>query len=69
MIILIPANGRDYKTAKSVLADWNAGMAFRTVNSLVPVHQAHMIDAEETLVVIRYDNLTKSVSIEMPEQS
>jgi len=68
MITLIPANGRDYKTAKALLAHWNTDMAFRAVNSLVPVHRSQMIDAGETLVVIRYDNLTKSVTIEMSEQ-
>ena len=63
MITLIPAYGRDYKSKKDVLADWNAGKDF-VIQAIMhpydgkPANKRDMA-TETSSVMLRYQRLTK----------
>ena len=48
-----PAYGRDYKSAKAVLADWKAGKDFRSDLGYLSIRDVERIPAQ---VWVRYNN-------------
>ena len=67
---LTPAYGRDYKSKKAVLRDWNDGKDF-TVSDMFspydgkPTNKQDMEQSTETEVLIRYKNLTQIAAISL----
>ena len=67
---LTPAYGRDYKSKKAVLRDWNDGKDF-TVSDMFspydgkPTNKQDMEQSTETEVFIRYKNLTQIAAISL----
>lgn len=64
-----PAYGRDYKTAKAVKADWEAGKDFviTDVFSKWDGSYVNKDDAEAgTVIMVRYNNLRSITRIVMP---
>ena len=65
-LVISPTYGRDYKSVKAVLADWNAGKDFR-IESFGPDMGRAISIAEATpaglTVQVRYSRLTKAVFI------
>tara|TARA_R110000764_G_scaffold36179_1_gene80842 strand:+ start:233 stop:448 length:216 start_codon:yes stop_codon:yes gene_type:complete len=67
---LTPAYGRDYKSKKAVLRDWNDGKDF-TVSDMFspydgkPTNKQDMERSTETEVLIRYKNLTQIAAISL----
>lgn len=63
MFTLIPAFGRDYKSAKAVYAGLDAGHEFESTGVVVPggckpggyVSKKELLEAKETRVMIRYN--------------
>lgn len=66
MITVVPAYGRDYKTAKAARADWNTGKDFRIAafgpddGRYVNASDMEMVEGK---IAIRYDRLTKVVLV------
>ncbi len=58
---LVPAYGRDYKTAKAVLVDWNANKDFQ-IADMFSGNDGRYVNKEQlpgTAVMIRYKRLTQ----------
>ena len=69
---LTPAYGRDYKSAKAVLQDWNDGKDFIVADMFSPFDgkSINKQDAEREEwkgfgVMIRYKNLTRITAIKL----
>jgi len=68
---LTPAYGRDYKSAKAVLQDWNNGKDFIVADMFSPYDgkPINKQDAEREdtgfSVMIRYKNLTQITAIKL----
>ena len=60
-ITVIPAYGRDYKTAKAARADWNANKDFAETFSRSYITKEEA-DKEGLRVTIRFDDLRKICS-------
>ena len=62
MMFLIPAYGRDYKSAKAVKADWQAGKDF-IVSDISHPYDMKPVSIrdlkQDSYVLIRYDKLRK----------
>ena len=58
-ITLVPAYGREYKSAKAVKADFDADKDFCDVNSGSYTNKADLKAAGIKSVIIRYARLTK----------
>lgn len=65
MLTVIPAYGRDYKTAKAARADWNADLDFIIANLFHAYDgkPCNRQDCGETSVMIRFSNLTKTTVV------
>ena len=66
MTTLVPAYGRDYKTAKDVKADWEAGKDFRIadISSRWDGSYCSREDFSNTSqIMIRFNNLTKITKV------
>lgn len=66
---LVPAYGRDYKSKKAVLEDWNAGKDFEAVG-ITGSGYINKTGAQEqgvTSVNIRYKRLTQVTVIAVPK--
>jgi len=65
MITLIPAYGRDYKTAKTVKADWEAGKDFVIADISNPYDgkPCSIRDMENEQILIRFNRLAKITKI------
>ena len=67
MITLIPAYGRDYKSKKEVMADWNANKDF-VIQAIMhpydgkPANKRDMA-TECNSVMLRYQRLTKVIIV------
>lgn len=67
---LTPAYGRDYRSQKQVLADWNSDKDF-IINDLSdpydgkPCNKTDLKRAGKTFVQIRYNNLTKVLGVKI----
>lgn len=63
-VTLTPAYGRDYKSGKTALADYNAGKDFmlNTFDSPVVAINKSQCDAEGFNVTIRFANNRKTVN-------
>lgn len=63
---LVPAYGRDYKSAKAALADWDAGKDFIIADISDP-YDGKPINKEQaqagTTYSIRYDKMKKFVGV------
>lgn len=63
---VVPAYGRDYKSRKEILADWNAGKDFQA-SSIFDGHRLinkpDAIEAGYTGLIVRYGKLRKVTSI------
>jgi hypothetical protein len=57
---LTPAYGRDYKSSKAVLADWNSGKDFKMASTGQYVNNE---DGKGKNFNIRYSNLSKIVVV------
>lgn len=63
-LTLVPAYGRDYKSRKAVLADWEAGKDF-LIQDISSPHDGRYINKEDaaslkgTTFNIRYKNFTQ----------
>jgi hypothetical protein len=71
MLTLIPAYGRDYKSAKKVREDWNAGKDF-TIANIFHANDGLYVniedlkrDGKETSVGIRFKGLREIVVIKV----
>ena len=67
MLTCVPAYGRDYKSAKAVKEDWNAGKDF-IISDLFSGDDGRYINKEDAdnagvKVKIRYNRLTRLVVI------
>lgn len=67
---LTPAYGRDYKTKKEVLTDWNADKDFQIADmfhgSGSYTNRADLVAMKHSgFIIIRYARLTKLVSIKL----
>ena len=65
---LTPAYGKDYKTAKEVLADWNKGADFIIHSHDAPSQYFNKESAEALKPVtlnIRFNKITKLVVVEV----
>ena len=64
MLTLIPAYGRDYKTAAAVKADWHDDRDFEIANHFHP-YDGKPTNKEQTEedVMIRFDQLRKTTVI------
>lgn len=64
---IIPAYGRDYKSAKAVRADWAAGKDFKICDMFDPDDGRYInnADAERTggRIMIRFDKLRKITEV------
>ncbi len=62
---LTPAYGRDYKSKRAVLADWNAGKDFvyNDVRSPWDGKYANKADLKGQTVRLRYDRLRKLIVV------
>ena len=64
-----PAYGRDYKSAKAALADWNAGMDFVIADMFSNFDGSYInkadanADANLCRIMIRYNKLTRIVPV------
>lgn len=61
---VVPAYGRDYKSQKAVLDDWNAGKDFLICNMFdphdgLPVNRADALKAGYTDIQFRFGQLRK----------
>lgn len=57
---VIPAYGRDYRTAKAAKADWEAGKDF-IISNMFDRYDGKPVSCRDGLdVMIRFDNLTKT---------
>ena len=65
---VVPADGRDYKTAKAALADWKAGKDFIMSNLFHPSDGKRCSCRDGMTVMIRFDRERKTV-IARPEES
>ena len=65
-LTVVPAYGRDYKSAKAVKADWEAGKDFR-VNDMSSQWDGSYVNKDDKpagmTLNIRYSNLTRVVPI------
>jgi len=67
---LVPAYGRDYKSQKAVLADWNSDKDF-IINDLFdvydgkPCNKTDLKRAGKTFVQIRYNKLAKVLGVKV----
>lgn len=65
MLTLTPAYGRDYKSKKAVIEDWNSGKDFVIANMFHPDDGRYcnkediVKDGKENSVSIRYKRLTQ----------
>lgn len=64
MLTVIPAYGRDYKSAKAAKADWRANRDFIIANITdpydgKPINRSQWLVENYTSVQIRYAHLTK----------
>ena len=69
-LTLTPAYGRDYKSKKEVLADWNANKDFIIANIMNPYNdklcnKSDALILEVTHINIRYKNLTQIAVIKL----
>lgn len=67
-LTLVPAYGRDYKSAKAVKADWAEGKDF-IIQDMSSPHDGRYInnaDAKGLTVGIRYKRLTEVCFIKVP---
>lgn len=62
---VVPAYGRDYKSRKEILADWNAGKDFQSSSMFAPgyVNKPQAIELGVTGLIVRYGKLRKVTSI------
>ena len=61
---VIPAYGRDYKSAKAAREDWNAGKDFIIAAAMHPFDGKYVSQADNAGVThIRYDKLTKVCAV------
>lgn len=68
-LTLVPAFGRDYKSAKAVKADWDAGKDFLIAQYLHPYDGKYINKPQHpagTTIQIRYDKRTKMCVINPP---
>lgn len=70
MLTLIPAHGRDYKSADAAIADFNADKDFIAVGYLVgqhdrPANKSALLKAGEVRVRIRYNKLTRVARVDV----
>ena len=65
MLTLVPAYGRDYKTAKEVKADWESGKDFKICCFLHPNDGAYINkqDGSGQTFIIRFNRLAKVVKV------
>ena len=62
MITLIPAYGRDYKSAKAALADWASGKDFQIAGGpYTSIRDKAILKDMYSGITIRYDQLRKQV--------
>ena len=61
-LTLIPAYGRDYKSKKEVLADWNAGKDFRIATASGYINKEDATKGSLREVNIRYKGL-RSIAV------
>lgn len=61
MLTVAPAYGRDYKSAKTAIADWNNNKDFRIVSIGPHINQYVNKEQLSEPVAIRYNQLTKVV--------
>lgn len=60
VISLFPAYGRDYKSAKALLEDWNAGVDFSTHYGYTSKSETHfLIEQGFTHIEFRYFHKTR----------
>jgi hypothetical protein len=63
---LLPAYGRDYKNAKSVIADFNNGKDFQLASIMYGGQYCSKNDfAPGTAVILRYNRQTKTAVIKI----
>ena len=65
---LVPAYGRDYKSAKEVKADWDAGKDFQIANAFSPDDGKYINKADARpgqSFNVRYKKLTQIVVIKV----
>lgn len=64
-VTLTPAYGRDYKSAKAALADFDAGKDFYINAFNIPTQYINKEQCiiEGYTVTLRYNNLTKTVNV------
>lgn len=55
-----PAYGRDYKSAREVLADWQAGKDFRSDLGYLSIRDAEQVPAQ---IWVRYNKLRNIVRV------
>lgn len=55
-----PAYGRDYKSAREVLADWQAGKDFRSDLGYLSIRDAERVPAQ---IWVRYNKLRNIVRV------
>ena len=63
---VVPAYGRDYKSQKEVLADWNADMDFQIVSVQEYGRYINKQDADRTPdlnILVRYAKLEKVMAL------
>jgi hypothetical protein len=70
-ITLVPAYGRDYKSAKAVKVDWDAGKDFMICDVSHPddgryINKEDAAKLHNTVLHIRYGKLTKIYAIKLP---
>jgi len=61
-LTVVPAYGRDYKTARDARADWDAGKDFKDPRTDQYLSKRD-IDSSTTRVTIRFSSLRKLVNV------
>lgn len=59
-LVVVPAYGRDYRSKKAAIDDWNAGKDFRVTNYKLGgyINRADALTTTATSIQIRYKNQT-----------
>ena len=70
MLVLTPAYGRDYKSAKAVKADWDKDMDFIIANVMhpysgKPCNKSDIEQTSERTVQIRYNQMRSQTVIKL----
>ncbi len=72
-LTLVPAYGRDYKSKKAVIADWEAGKDFQIMDISSPYDGGYITKKEAeasikgTILHIRYKQLMNICEIKVPK--